>query len=93
MVACKGTTLYEDKKVLLLRVLEDGRGHIPKGHGHNQSVVHTADKGCKDDTADTTSVLRYGEERVAVVPKVKSCKNLDVVWKLITNTKYNVFVI
>jgi hypothetical protein len=78
MAYCQDTTFDENTQVLLLRILEDGREDIPKGDGYNQPVACSPDEGYKDDTTDTTSVLRHRERRVAFIPKIESCSNLDV---------------
>lgn len=79
VVDCKGSTLHAYKEVLLLRILEDGRKDLSKGDGYYQSAIHTTDQRGKDYATDTTGLLRYGEERVAFIQEVESCKNLDVV--------------
>lgn len=67
VVVGKGTTLHEDTKVLLLRILEDGWQDLSQGDGYNQPALHATHKGCKDYTTDTAGILRYGKEGVAVI--------------------------
>lgn len=57
VVVGKGTTLHADAKVLLLRILKDGRGNLSQGIRNYQSVVRSANKRRKDYTTDTTGLL------------------------------------
>lgn len=67
VVDCKDATLHADKEVLLLRILEDGRKDNPQGDGYYQPVAYSTYQRCKDYATDTTSLLRYGERRMAVI--------------------------